>query len=475
MVVEILLSPENTTMSQRQIWWTGLLLLLIIWVVTNFVMTDGVESDLAARAAAAITAGPVLDKPSVTVAGRDATLAGTAFSAQGNRDAVKAADNTNGVRLVNDTIATVPPAKPYLFDAKRDGDKLVLSGNVPLPAARATIIAAAKSSAPNVVVVDQMTYAQGAPDGFDTIAAFGLTEAGKLSDGAISLADKAYSISGRATTAAIYRAALAATRQLPAGATVAKIDIKSDEISPYVFDATKTDDAVKLTGYYPDEQTHQDILAAIGRRFVGSKLSDELKPGKGAPKDFADAASAMLQQLSRLSSGVGTISDTSVSVKGDALYAKAAADIRAELSSATPHDYSASATIGVAAPGAPLAATECQPRFADILAQGKILFDTGKTSIQKDSDAVLDNLTATAMRCPDAHVEISGHTDAVGSDETNMQLSQRRAEAVSDYLVRAGIPPDRLNAVGYGKTRPIASNDTEEGRAQNRRIEFDVK
>ena len=72
---------------------------------------------------------------------------------------------------------------------------------------------------------------------------------------------------------------------------------------------------VKLTGYYPDEQTHQDMLAAIGRRFVGSKLNDELKPGKGAPKDFAEAASAMLQQLSRLSSGVATMSDTASASK----------------------------------------------------------------------------------------------------------------------------------------------------------------
>jgi OmpA-OmpF porin, OOP family len=462
-------------MSQRQIWWTGLALLLIIWAVTNFVMTDRVEADLATRTAGAIAAGPVLDKPSVTVAGRDATLAGTAFTTQGDRDAVNAADHTTGIRLVNDTIATVPLAKPYLFGARREGDRLVLTGNVPLPAARATIIAAAKSSVPNLAVVDQTTYAQGAPDGFDAIVAYGLTEAGKLADGEISLADKAYSISGRAPTAAIYRAALAATRQLPAGATAAKIDIQSDEISPYVFDATKSEGMVKLTGFYPDERTHQELLAAVGRRFVGATLSDELKQGKGAPKDFAEAASAMLQQLSRLSSGVGTLSDTSLSVKGDALYAKAAADIPAELSAATPHDFNASAAIGVAAPPAPLPATECQPRFADILAQGKILFDTGNASIQKDSDAVLDNLTATTMRCPDAHVEISGHTDSVGNDDTNIQLSQQRAEAVADYLVKAGIPPERLNAVGYGKTRPIASNDTEEGRAQNRRIEFDVK
>jgi len=79
------------------------------------------------------------------------------------------------------------------------------------------------------------------------------------------------------------------------------------------------------------------------------------------------------------------------------------------------------------------------------------------------------------MRCPDALIEISGHTDSVGSDDTNLQLSRRRAEAVSDYLKRAGVGAERMTAVGYGKTRPIASNDSEEGRARNRRIEFDVK
>ena len=87
-------------------------------------------------------------------------------------------------------------------------------------------------------------------------------------------------------------------------------------------------------------------------------------------------------------------------------------------------------------------------------------------------ERILGMLRETARH---AHVEISGHTDSVGSDDTNIQLSQRRAEAVADYLVKAGISPEHLNAVGYGKTRPIASNDTEEGRAQNRRIEFDVK
>jgi len=447
--------------------------LLIVWLVANFVMTERVEADLAARADAAV--GSILDKPSVTVAGRDAILTGVAFSAQGSENALNAVLATPGVRLVAAVIPVVPVAKPYRFRGKRDGDRLVLSGNVPHPGVRARLLQDAKVSAPGVTVVDEMTYAQGAPDEFETIAAYGLTEAGKLADAEISLSDSAYSIAGRASTGAIYRAALAAARQLPAGATAAKIDISSDEISPYEFNAAKSAGAVKLTGHYPDEQTHQKLLAAVQSRFFNSKVSDELAPGKGAPEGFIGAASAMLLQLSRLDSGIGAVSDLDVSIKGDALYAKAASDIPGELTAAVPRDYKAMATIGVAAPGAPLAADACRPLFADILGQGKILFDTGQASIQQDSDAVLDHLTAIAMRCPDAQIEISGHTDTIGSDDTNLELSRRRAEAVAEYLKKAGIAAERMTAVGYGNTRPIASNDSEAGRAQNRRIEFEVK
>jgi len=460
-------------MSFARTSWLAVLPLLIVWLVTNLVMTERVETELAARAGAAV--GTVLDKPSVRVTGRDAIVGGVAFNDQGSEVALNAVRDTPGVRLVEGVITVVPVAKPYSFEAKRDGDRLLLSGNVPNPTVRAKLLQAAKASASGVTVVDDMTYARGAPDGFESIATYGLTEAGQLADSRISLSDGVYSIAGRAPTTAIYRAAIAAARQLPAGATVGKVAITSDEVSPYVFTATKGDGVIKLTGHYPDEQAHKDLIAAVQRRFFKSKLTDELALGKGAPRDFAGAASAMLLQLSRLESGVGTLSDMEINVKGDALYAKAAGEIPAELSAAVPSGYKAQATVGVAAVGPPLTAEACQPAFADILGQGKIRFETGKASIQKDSDAVLDNLTAIAMRCPEARIEISGHTDSVGTDDTNMELSRRRAEAVADYLTKAGIVSERLTAVGYGKMHPIGSNDTEEGRAQNRRIEFEVK
>lgn len=75
---------------------------------------------------------------------------------------------------------------------------------------------------------------------------------------------------------------------------------------------------------------------------------------------------------------------------------------------------------------------------------------------------------------PDVSIEISAHTDSKGSDEYNLQLSQKRAESVVQYLINKGINPERLIAKGYGESMPVADNETEEGRALNRRVEMKI-
>jgi len=92
-----------------------------------------------------------------------------------------------------------------------------------------------------------------------------------------------------------------------------------------------------------------------------------------------------------------------------------------------------------------------------------------------DVDLVLDRLAGVLQRCAGAKVEIGGHTDNVGDDEDNQALSQRRADTVMRYMVREGVEAARLTAIGYGAKKPIASNDDEEGRTENRRIEFVLK
>lgn len=101
-------------------------------------------------------------------------------------------------------------------------------------------------------------------------------------------------------------------------------------------------------------------------------------------------------------------------------------------------------------------------------------FETGKSVLQPESYAVLDELVAYLTRKDDERIELGGHTDNVGSAASNMKLSQDRANVVRDYLLSKGIDPNRVIAKGYGMTQPVADNKTESGRAQNRRTEVKI-
>ncbi|WP_431157167.1 OmpA family protein [Winogradskyella poriferorum] len=100
-----------------------------------------------------------------------------------------------------------------------------------------------------------------------------------------------------------------------------------------------------------------------------------------------------------------------------------------------------------------------------------ILFDTGKSTIKDQSEQVLQNITAILKEYPNSRFSIDGHTDSTGSATLNQKLSEKRANAVIDYLVANGIDANRLEGKGYGENNPIANNKTREGRKANRRVE----
>lgn len=103
-----------------------------------------------------------------------------------------------------------------------------------------------------------------------------------------------------------------------------------------------------------------------------------------------------------------------------------------------------------------------------------VYFDFDKSVIKPEGKAVLDQAAALLSKHSRVVVEVAGHTDSRGSDEYNQGLSERRANAVKDYLTSKGVTASRLTARGYGEARPVASNDTDEGRAENRRVELIV-
>ncbi len=103
-----------------------------------------------------------------------------------------------------------------------------------------------------------------------------------------------------------------------------------------------------------------------------------------------------------------------------------------------------------------------------------IQFETAKSTIKPVSYPILDEVVALMKSRKDLKVGVYGHTDSVGGDAMNLQLSKDRAAACVRYLVEKGIAANRLQSEGFGETKPIATNDTPEGRAKNRRTEFKV-
>jgi outer membrane protein OmpA-like peptidoglycan-associated protein len=103
-----------------------------------------------------------------------------------------------------------------------------------------------------------------------------------------------------------------------------------------------------------------------------------------------------------------------------------------------------------------------------------ILFDVDKATLKPEAQANLTKMATILNKYPDTNVLIEGHTDATGSDEYNLRLSQSRSQSVSNYLAGLGVDPSRFSTMGYGESQPVATNDTPEGRQQNRRVELAV-
>ncbi len=106
-----------------------------------------------------------------------------------------------------------------------------------------------------------------------------------------------------------------------------------------------------------------------------------------------------------------------------------------------------------------------------VITLGDVLFATGQTTLQPESQTNLSDVAELLQSEPDKRVRIEGHTDSTGNESVNLRISQQRADAVKAQLVTLGVESSRIEAVGMGQDFPIASNDTAEGRSQNRRVD----
>jgi outer membrane protein OmpA-like peptidoglycan-associated protein len=104
-----------------------------------------------------------------------------------------------------------------------------------------------------------------------------------------------------------------------------------------------------------------------------------------------------------------------------------------------------------------------------------LMFATGKSNLRPTSREKLAGVAEALQSAGEKQIVVEGHTDSMGSEELNMQLSQKRAETVADFLVAEGVPEARVSAMGVGPASPIGDNSTPEGRAENRRVEIIIQ
>lgn len=443
-------------------------------------LARGAPDKLMEFAAYGMSAFPRFSTGSLEISDLTMRINGQALSPEDHETALQtlSVDPPTGATLKALDISAASAEGDYRFTAAIDGSNLKLSGYAPDFETRASIRSAAEAVRADLTVTDELLYATGVPEGVDWAAAAAETVAlvTRMTKGRADIEGRRLDLSGQVTDGAAFREIQAALgRQLAGGLVLGTADIGVARVSPFTWSASVSDDGLLMSGFVPDDATRARLSDAAGLKFGALAIDDRLQVASGAPEGFATAALAALQALSRLEDASVDLVDAKVSIAGLALTPPAQEAIADNLTEMLPQDFAVERQIEIKPlPSQPLDGVGCQDELNRLVATNTILFETAEAGIALHSHGFLDRIAFAALRCGDARLEVSGHTDSDGAEAFNLALSKRRAEAVLTYLSAAGVASNRLEAIGFGESRPVADNETEAGKADNRRIEFRV-
>lgn len=248
-------------------------------------------------------------------------------------------------------------------------------------------------------------------------------------------------------------------------------------VGPPEFIATLSPEGqVQLRGRLSDENLRTVADSYAKARFGSDRVYVGTRVVEGLPNDWATRVLTGLEALSGLSNGAVTVSPTSISVRGNTGNKDANAKIATLLSSklGEAEDFMIDVTYQEKLDPVANIPTpdQCEAQIGDVLQTGQISFEPGSATIDAASLSTMDDIAEILKVCGDMRLEVQGHTDSQGRAEMNLALSQSRAQSVLNELRARRVLTSSFSAKGYGETRPIQDNDTEEGREANRRIEF---
>lgn len=225
---------------------------------------------------------------------------------------------------------------------------------------------------------------------------------------------------------------------------------------------------VVVSGTVPDEATRQSVLAKVREVFGTERVVDQLGVGKlVAPPNWSTYLQGIISaDLKQVSHGQISISGNVIEIKGEVGNEAVRQQIVSDMSTRLNKTYTVRNALRVVAAG--------QEQVDLALASRTIEFEPGNSSLTPSGRQTLELLAPLLLRLTGRSFEVTGHTDGIGSRSQNIALSAARADAVKRYLVGKGIAAEKVGTSGAGPDRPLAGNDTADGRARNRRIELRV-
>jgi OOP family OmpA-OmpF porin len=236
------------------------------------------------------------------------------------------------------------------------------------------------------------------------------------------------------------------------------------------------EDGLSLRGRLPEGQVGQSVAAFAVSIYGRDRTDLATRAVPDLPQRWAIRAMAGLRALSQLHEGQLTLEPETLRITGrtgdQELRSNLTRQLTEELGPGTDfqldirYDEELDPVASLPTP------EECVADIEAVQADAKIVFEPGSVEISEEAGEILDRIAGILPDCAHVEMEIGGHTDSQGREEMNLGLSQSRADAVLNGLLARGVLISNLTARGYGESRPIADNGTEEGRERNRRIEF---
>ena len=399
--------------------------------------------------------------------GSTATLSDTVLSLKGEAASVAAYDAMRtalasppqGFSL--GTVEIQPPRiDDFRFAVVRLGGGVRLTGYAVSEAARERIRAGAAALAEGAGVEDGLQIAKGLPGEVDPDALDGvmLRAAALLQDGTVALERNRLSVTGGAIDAqAVGELANLVRTERPPGILEGAVTVTAVPVSPYRLHVRREGDSVTLSGHVPDQAARDAMLAALRPRFFREVVVDRTRVAGGAPPGLVAAVVAAVDPLSTLASADLAVSDRSLRLTGESLYAQSARSLEAGLPRTLPPGWSATVEVGVRGAEERFDADTCARLFAERLANQALRFPPGSAELRPAFYPLLDALAGTARTCPAQTIDVVGHVDAPGAAAAK-PVPDPAVEAKPAAPEKPASPPGKPGAKAEaGPARPAAA------------------